>query len=122
MDPFDFLLLAQNVFEIVKQEYSSKSDALTYTDDEGVDRTVARPNHGLCHCMRVGLLAGDIVRVVLNSRFDRPASVEFFSELKMIFDSDKMFLARVQIAAAFQRTGRDSKRFFLGCVFYFDFF
>ena len=67
--------------------------------------TIQRPNHGTAHGARQALLALDIVEAIQNNKSSNEALTAFIRTKS----DEKYFIVRMQMAAAFQRAGRESE-------------
>lgn len=83
---------------------------------KGSSYTVERYNHGLAHGLRQGALAKDIVRLLAKMKkeghvFGHPQSNDLLNwvQEKMKGANPNNFIKKIEIAAAFQRSGRQNE-------------
>lgn len=104
--------LVNDFFSRPYEDAWDKSDSF-YALKCGDGNVVFRPNHSLAHGMRQAYLAVDIVlifRQANGSLFtDSKNGERFISWIRQRLKSDLNFLKKVEMANAFQRTGRKSE-------------
>lgn len=66
-------------------------------------RRVYRPNHGLAHSVRQGLLALDVLTELTSN------NLEISNWVRQNLKQDKFFASKIQFVSCFQRSGRDSE-------------
>ena len=94
--------------------YSAKYFLRPYEDDDylssvcrviqGFKYIVYRPNHGLCHSIRQGFLARDIITLIMKD-LNHP----LHSWVIECIAKDKYFEVKTAILSSFQRSGRQSE-------------
>ena len=71
---------------------------------DGINYQAYRPNHGLCHSLRQGFLARDIIKLISITK-DHPMHLWVLACLYR----DKYFSQKIAILSSFQRSGRQSE-------------
>lgn len=103
--------LAKIIDVYFKEPYKDDPNRLNSWKIDGHECIVYRPNHSLAHGLRQGLFALDIVEGLLETQtLNSQEAIEFIQWLKHKVLTDPNFKNKVEIASAFQRTGRDSEK------------
>lgn len=112
--PVNLLAWTQKVADVVniyfKKPYKNDPKRANQWRVGGKTYIVYRPNHSLAHGVRQGLFAVDIIEGLLAaSSVTSPEAKLFKDWLKNKIATDPYFKHKVEIASAFQRTGRGSE-------------
>ncbi len=73
----------------------------------GEEFVVHRPNHGLAHSLRQSALAKEIFLFLTNYSISDTSGIVGWAKKKL--ETDPLFLQKIEMAAAFQRSGRESE-------------
>lgn len=92
--------MASDLFHICDRPYGDKPAPLKDTNRNVL---IHRPNHGLAHAMRQRYLVHDILDVIIRGK----SRLTDFVERKI--ETDRLFVRKLEVAAAFQRVGRESE-------------
>lgn len=83
---------------------------------DGIERVVHRPNHGLAHSLRQGVLARDVLNILVKIKkecgvLDHPEldGLANWACAKLSASNARGFYLKIQFAASFQRSGRQSE-------------